>query len=269
MTTMQTNNTQSNDYTIAAVDRAMELLETLGRLGPSSLADLAKEANCTRTGAFRLLRTMSARGFVVQDGPRGNWRLGARLGALRHIASEQGALATTAAPRLAMLAKEIGEVVYLLQRSGVEAEILAIHQGRPELHRYGAVGVRRPLHAGGGRLLLAYAPGIVLEQLFAMPLPRFTPVTVTDPKRITSELARIRTRGWLMTENEAELGTASINVPIRDESNEVVASVTVFGPTMRLRGTRPRELLPKIMQAADDISRMLGWNDRRGSRPSS
>lgn len=260
---------QPNDYTIAAVDRALGLLEILGRIGPTNLADLAQEAQCTRTGAFRLLRTMSARGFVVQDGPRGNWRLGARLGALRHIASEQGALAITAAPRLAMLAQEIGEVVYLLHRSGVEAEILAIHQSKTELHRYGAVGVRWPLHAGGGRLLLAYAPGIVLEQLFSMPLPRFTPVTITDPKRITGELARIRTRGWLITENEAELGTASIGVPIRDESGEVVASTTVFGPTLRLRGTRLRELLPKVMQAADDISRILGWNDRRGTGPSS
>ena len=137
------------------------------------------------------------------------------------------------------------------------------------MHRYGDVGVRRPLHAGGGRLLLAYAPGIVLEQLFSLPLRRFTPVTITDPGRITAELTRIRTRGWLITENESELGTVSIGAPIRDETGAVIASVTIFGPNMRLRGTRPRELLTKILQAADDISRMLGWNDRRGTKPRS
>ena len=258
---------RNNDYTIASVDRALGLLEILGRIGPTNLAHLAKEAHCTRTGAFRLLRTMQSRGFVVQDGPRGNWHLGARLDALRQVASEQGALIVTAGPRLASLAQEIGEVVYLLRRSGLEAEILAIHQGKGELHRYGAVGVHRPLHAGAGRLLLAYAPNMILEQLSATPLPRYTPVTITDPKRITADLARVRTRGWLITENETELGTASINAPVRDEAGEVVAMVTIFGSTLRLRGSRPRELLPKVIQAAEDISRTLGWNDRRRTKP--
>lgn len=254
---------QANDYTIAAVDRAIALLEVLGRLGPTNLADVAREARCTRTAAFRLLRTLDARGFVVQDGPRGSWRLGARLAALGAAAGTQGALAITAAPRLERLARESGEVVYLLGRSGLEAEILAIHQNDPKLYRYGAVGVRRPLHAGAGRLLLAMAPEMVQVQVLAVPLPRYTPVTITDPSKIAADLRRIRERGWLITESEAEAGTVSINAPIRDSAGQIPASVTIFGPALRLRGNRARELLPLVIDAVTDISRALGWNDRR------
>ncbi|MEA2789067.1 MAG: hypothetical protein QOG73_1473, partial [Acetobacteraceae bacterium] len=72
----------SRDYNIAAVDRTLDLLESLSRLGPASLAALAESAGCTRTAAFRLLRTLQARGFTIQDEARGLWRLGARWNAL-------------------------------------------------------------------------------------------------------------------------------------------------------------------------------------------
>lgn len=254
---------QANDYTIAAVDRAIALLEILGRIGPASLARLAKEADCTRTGAFRLLRTMSARGFVVQDGPRGIWRLGARLGVLRQSATDQGALASTAGPRMATLANETGEVVYLLERAETQMTILAVAQTNPDLRRYAAPGDLRPLYAGSGRLLLAAAPETIQTQVLAATLPRHTPVTITDPKRIASDLVRIRTRGWLITESEVEMGGVSITAPIHDATGQVIAALSVLGPALRLRGQRPRALLPLVLAAATDLSRMMGWNDRR------
>ena len=256
---------QANDYTIAAVDRAMALLEILGRIGPASLAKLAREAGMTRTGAFRLLRTMAGRGFVVQDGPRGGWRLGARLGALRAQAAEQGALAIGAEPRMAALARESGEVVYLAERADLRMRILAVVANDPTLRRYATPGDLMPLYAGSGRLLLAAAPETVQTQILATVLPRHTPATLTDPKRVAADLVRVRTRGWLITESEVDLGAVSVNAPIRDAVGQVVAALCITGPALRLRGTRPRTLLALVQNAALDISRMLGWQDRRAT----
>src|SRR3954466_6897086 len=83
----------ARDYSIAAVDRALDLLEALARTGPAPLAVLAESAGCTRTAGFRLLRTLQSRGFAIQDESRGLWRLGARWSVLGRAASEQGALA--------------------------------------------------------------------------------------------------------------------------------------------------------------------------------
>jgi DNA-binding IclR family transcriptional regulator len=254
---------QANDYTIAAVDRAIALLEILGRIGPASLAKLAREAEMTRTGAFRLLRTMGGRGFVLQDGPRGSWRLGARLGALRTQANEQGALAMGAEPRMASLARDSGEVVYLAERADLRMRILAVSANNAALRRYAAPGDFTPLYAGLGRLLLAAAPETVQTQVLAGVLPRHTPATLTDPNRVAAELVRVRTRGWLITESEVEMGAVAIGVPVRDATGQVVAALSIVGPALRLRGTRPRALLALVQDAAQDISRLLGWQDRR------
>jgi len=248
----------ARDYSIAAVGRALDLLEALSRIGPSPLAALADEARCTRTAGFRLLRTLEARGFAIQDEARGMWRLGARWGVLGRAAVEQGALAATAMPFLAALGKTSGENVYLRIRDGLESETIAIYQADPGLRLYSEIGKRQPLHAGSSRLLLAHAPEAVQTQVLAQRLPRFTPATRTDSAWIAADLQRIRTRGYLLTTDEVVAGAATVAAPVRDASGQVVAVLSVSAPTMRMRPPRPRALLPVVMDAAVKLSRILG-----------
>jgi len=249
---------QARDYSIAAVDRALDLLEALARVGPAPLAVLAETAGCTRTAGFRLLRTLQARGFAIQDDARGLWRLGARWGVLGRAAAEQGALAATAMPILANLGKATGENTYLRIRDGMESETVAIFQTDPALRLYTEVGKRGPLHAGSSRLLLAHAPEAVQTQVLAQRLPRFTPATRTDAAWIAADLQRIRTRGYLITADEVVAGAVGVAAPVRDASGQVVAILHLSAPSMRMRPPRPRALVPAVIEAAVKLSQALG-----------
>ena len=257
----------ARDYSIAAVDRALDLLEALARTGPAPLATLADAAGCTRTAGFRLLRTLQARGFAIQDEARGLWRLGARWSALGRAAAEQGALAATAMPFLAALGKSSNENVYLRVRDGMESETVAIYQTDPTLRVYTEVGKRLSLHAGSSRLLLAYAPEAVQTQVLAQRLPRFTPATRTDPAWIAADLHRIRARGSLVTSDEVVAGAVSIGVPVRDAAGQVVAVLSVSAPSMRMRPPRPRALVSVVTDAADQLSRALGASQHAEPTP--
>lgn len=257
------------DYSIAAVDRALDLLEALARTGPAPLATLADAAGCTRTAGFRLLRTLQARGFAIQDEARGLWRLGARWSALGRAAAEQGALAATAMPFLASLGKATNENTYLRIRDGMEAETVAIYQTDPAIRVYTEVGKRLPLHAGSSRILLAYAPEAVQTQVLAQRLPRFTPATRTDPNWIAADLQRIRNRGYLVTSDEVVAGAVSVCAPVRDAAGQVVAALSVSAPSMRMRPPRPRALVSVVMDAADQLSRALGAEQRIDPLPPS
>jgi IclR family KDG regulon transcriptional repressor len=252
------SSTSSRDYNIAAVDRTLDLLEALSRLGPASLAALAESAGCTRTAAFRLLRTLQARGFTIQDEARGLWRLGARWSALGRAASEQGALAATAMPFLAALGKATSENVYLKVRDGMESETVAIYQTDPTIRMYSEVGKRGPLHAGSSRILLAFAPEAVQTQLLAQRLNRYTPATRIDTTWIAADLQRIRTRGYLITSDEVVAGAVGIATPVRDAAGAVIAVLYISSPSMRMRPPRPRNLLPQVMDAAAKLSQALG-----------
>ncbi len=71
------------------------------------------------------------------------------------------------------------------------------------------------------------APEFAQIQVLGVPLPRYTPMTITDPRQLATELRRVRERGWLITDNEADSGTVSVNAPIRDSSGQVSASVAI------------------------------------------
>ena len=245
-------------YNIAAVDRALDLLESLARIGPATLAALAEDAGMTRTAGFRLLRTMQARGFAIQDRARGLWRLGARWGMLSRAAASQGALGATAAPILAALAAQTAENAYLVVRTGYEGEVLSLHRADLSLRVYVDVGKRFFLHAGPGRLLLAYAPETIQTQVLSQRLPRLTPATRIDSAWIAGDLERIRSRGWLITTDEMFPNASSVAAPVRDASGDVVAAIVVAAPALRMRPPRPRSLLAPVLAAASQMSEALG-----------
>jgi len=251
-------NASPPDYNVAVLDRTLDLLEALARIGPASLAALAESVGCTRTAGFRLLRTLQGRGFAIQDEARGLWRLGARWNVLGRAASEQGALAATAMPILAQLGKATGENVYMRVREGMESQTVAIYQTDPAIRMYSEVGKRGSLHAGSSRILLAFAPEPVQTQLLAQRLNRFTPATRIDPTWIAADLQRIRNRGYLITADEVVAGSVGIAAPVRDATGAVVAVVHISSPSMRMRPPRPRALLPQVIEAANRLSEALG-----------
>lgn len=260
------SDTAARDYSIAAVDRALDLLEALARIGPAPLATLAEAAGCSRTAGFRLLRTLQGRGFAIQDETRGIWRLGARWGVLGRAAVQQGALAATAMPFLTELGKATGDNVYLRVRDGMQNETIAFYQSDPALRVYTDVGKRGPLHAGSARMLLAHAPEAVQTQILAQRLPRFTPATRTDATWIAADLQRIRNRGYLITSDEVTPGAVSVTAPVRDASGQVIAALSLGAPSLRMRPPRPRNLLPQVMEAAEKLSAALGYQ-KPATRP--
>ena len=246
-------------YSVAAVERAVDLLEAMVRLGPSSLASLADAAGCTRSLAYRMLRTLEQRGFAMQDGPRGLWRLGVRNAALGRAAATQGALASAAQPVLASLAKAIGENAYLMIREGTTSQVVALHKADTRLWQLEEIGKIRQLHAGSGRLLLAYAPVKVQRQVLAERLARLTPKTRTDPVWIAADLRRIRERGYLLTVDEVDEGGIGLAAPVRDQTGEVIAALFIAASTLRLAPRRAQSLAPAVLAHAALLSETLGY----------
>jgi IclR family transcriptional regulator, KDG regulon repressor len=250
-------------YTVAAVNRALDLLDILSQDGPASLARIAGAAGCTRTAAFRLLRTMAARGYVAQDGARGLWRLGSRFSAMQGEPGIRGPVATVATPVLDRLARETHRVVYLVQRIGQEGIVIALSQTDLSQRRYSELGTALPLHAGCGRLLLAFAPEPVQAQVLAGRLSRFSPATIIDPRRLAIENRMIRGRGWFASQDELIPGSIAFSAPVRDARNTPDWMLTIACPVIRVSGVDRRVLLRIVISAAEEISTLL----RQGPAP--
>jgi DNA-binding IclR family transcriptional regulator len=251
--------TETRDYTIAAVDRALTLLETLAENPRQGVTQLSRRLGLTKTIVFRLLATLEARGFVVREGEQALYSLGYRVGVLGERAGYQNMLVAAANPVMERLREETSENINLVVREGLQSLVLATLAGRHAMRIFAMAGRHGPLHAGGGSMLvLAFAPHSVRNAVASAPLERFTPATVVDPAELLARLEKIRADDYNISIDDLDEGAFSIAAPIRNSGGDVVASISVAGAMARFDEERRDVYLRLVRDAAQEISGKLG-----------
>ncbi len=61
--------------------------------------------------------------------------------------------------------------------------------------------------------------------------------------------------------DELEVGLTAVAAPIRNAHGDVIAALSVSGPTFRLDAARLDDVVPELLAAAREISHRLGWGD--------
>jgi len=218
-------------HRIPVIDRMMEVLSQLERRdGGLTIRDLVAQLHLPRTTIYRILNTLQMHDMVHRD-EAGAYQLGRRLlGLASHVATgaSEVDLVAVAQPFLDKLGFELGEGVKLsvLDRNGVL--VLAAAQGRREYALTVAPGQRMEAHAGAAsRLLLAYLPDDELTPLVNRPLVAFTTKTLTDPRRLRTELTRIRRLGWSQDKGETAPSIHAFAAPVFDTRGQMVAALSV------------------------------------------
>jgi DNA-binding IclR family transcriptional regulator len=99
----------------------------------------------------------------------------------------------------------------------------------------GWIGREMPAHTvSGGKVMLAYLPDGRVDQILAHELKSATPQTITSPAELRQELGWIRARGYGMAEGELEEGLSAVAAPIWNHEGQVVAIISISGPSFRL-----------------------------------
>jgi DNA-binding IclR family transcriptional regulator len=93
-------------------------------------------------------------------------------------------------------------------------------------------------------------------------LPTYTPLTITRKADLRDEIERVREQGYAVAVDELEVGLTAAAAPIRNAHGDVVASMSVSGPTFRLSQGRVDEVVKLLVDAAEEVSHRLGWGQR-------
>lgn len=246
---------------IQSIERAASILRLLSGRRRLGVVDLAGEMDLPKGTVHGILQTLREVGFVEQDPDSGKYQLGA---AMLHMGSsylDGNELRTRALNWSDSLAARSHEAV----RIGTlhEGQVLIVHHVfRPDDTVQALdVGALRPLHASAlGKVLLA-SHEYLLPEIARAGLTAYTPNTITDPRRLRDELAKVREQGYAFTASELLRGDASIAAPIEDRRGATVGAMGISGPSDRLLTAhrRPRaDLLGYVREAARAVSRELG-----------
>lgn len=137
--------------------------------------------------------------------------------------------------------------------------VAAAHSPQP-VRPAAEVGSRNPLHSTGiGKALLAFADDESRTRLLASVRQKKTPHTIVDAELLLEELERVRQRGYAIDDVENEEGVRCVAVPVRDHRGETVAAISVSAPAYRFSIQDVIELAPFVQEAADQLSRQIGY----------
>jgi DNA-binding IclR family transcriptional regulator len=247
---------------VQSVDRALSILEVLARVGEAGVTEIAAELDVHKSTAFRLVATLEAHRLVEQAGDRGRYRLGVGVLRLAGATTARLDLVQEARPICRQLAADTGETVNIAVLSESSALYLDQVAGSSALQPHNWVGQHIPLHAtSNGKVLLSGLDQPGLDAILGK-LPTYTPSTITRKAKLREELDRVREQGYAVAVDELEIGLTAAAAPIRNVHGDVVASMSVSGPTFRLTADRIDGVVSRLVDAADEVSHRLGWGQR-------
>ena len=213
-------------YNVPAVDKAVTLMQILCEATePMSLTEISKAVGTNNNMAYRILRTLQARGWVIQEQPGPKYHMS--LLPFHHTskpASRLNLVVATSKPMNEFWNKH-GECCYLGVLDGDRVLYVDTREqvGGP---------IKISVNTGGRYLLHIAAPGKVLltgneeatKLCLAGGLERFTENTFCTEDSFRKELQITKDRGYAFDDEEGARGLICMSVPIFDSEKKVVGS---------------------------------------------
>jgi IclR family pca regulon transcriptional regulator len=253
---------------VQSLERGLAVIRAFGAETPElTLSDVARSTGLTRAATRRFLHTLVDLGYVRTDGRL--FALTPRVLELGYAFLSSLTLPEVAEPHLERLVAEVHESSSVSVLDGDDVVYVARVPTRRIMRVSINLGTRFPAYATSmGRVMLAGLPEPELDAyLERVQLQQLSPRTTTTAPALRAELARVRSQGWAIVDQELEDGLRAVAAPIHDRGGVVVAAVNLSAHASRasMESVR-RELLPALMATAARIEADLRIASSTGPR---
>lgn len=240
--------------TVRAVERALDILLCFTDTTELGLSEIANRIGLHKSTVHRLLASLEHKGFVLRDPQSDKYRLGFRIWELSANLTQSDDPAVILLPEMEQLRDQLGETISLYVRDGLERIRIQAVQSNQPIRRVAPVGVRLSLAVGASsKVLVAYADEQVLQQLLSTPdWPHWI-----NKQQYVEQLEDIRRKGYATSVEEREIGAAAVAAPIFNRQGQVIAALSVSGPSNRLTPEKMEEFSGAVMEAAARMGKMV------------
>ena len=239
---------------LKSLEKSLDVLDLFVECNTGmTLKEIAGMTKLNTSTAFRIVNTLERRQYLTRNEDSKQYRLGPKALALGYSSHWTENIVTLAKPYLRRLQQEFNETASIYVAEGDSRICLDHVESTHSLRRVIPLGESLPVYKGAaGKVLVAWD-------------------NKDEQKRISekhgglseSELSMIRHNGYAVTQDESEHGLFALAVPIFNFEEQVVASLTVAGPSMRFYDSIRQKMLFTMSQYASEISYALGCRKER------
>jgi DNA-binding IclR family transcriptional regulator len=220
---------------------------------------IAEALQLPKSTVSNVLSVYESRGFVKRDAHSGKFKLGIKALELSNHTYQTNDVRRILQPFMQELGRYSMENVLLATYNGGGVVYIgAVHEERTTFNGRYLIGVRAPVYCTGvGKAMLAFLGEKELRWVLEKGLRPFTENTITDEAGLRRELETIRGQGYAVDNMEHEFGIKCVAVPVRDSEGEVVAGLSISGPSLRMSEEKIQDYSRHLMDAVHRASGML------------
>ena len=262
--TMKKTEIEPSKKTIGSVAKSVEIIDLItaskDELGAT---EISSKLNMNVSGTYHILNTLKSCAMIEQNPKTKKYRLGLKLWRIGKKAREQNQLGLFMQPFLKELRDLTNETANLTILDQREIIYIAQEESNRFAKMFTRIGARAPLYcSGAGKVLLAFQPEEQQEHLInSLQFQAFTPKTITSAEHLKNALAEIRAQGYAFDEEEREEGISCIAAPVFDFDGEIIAAMSISGPTSRFHPENRREWTRALVKLAQRVSDHLRNGD--------
>ena len=234
MTLTDTTSTLSKRDWIAGLQNGLVMMECFDEANPRLTASQAGgRCGLSRTAARRYLLTLQHLGYVASDGKL--FWLTPRVLRLGQSYLDSARLPRLVQPFLQRITAGTQENAYVSVMDGNDVIYLARNGPSRVMNTGYVLGARVPAQvtAAGMVMLAMQSPEWQAGWLAALKLKAYTSHTIGSIDSMKDELAKVRTQGWALSEQQLELNHRGIAVALRDHHGDVAGALSVTMPMGR------------------------------------
>lgn len=247
--------------TVPAVMRAARLLDVLSAAErPLTLAALTAELGLPKSSVHGLCKSLVETGLVMRFADN-TYHLGVRVVDLAHSFLARTDLTTEFIRILEEMNPLPEESIVLSVLDGADVVYVACRKGTRAFGFDFRFGMRLPANcASSGKALLSTLPVETIQQFGERGgLKALTEKSITDPRLLSEELARVRSDGYAVDEEETRLGMVCFGAPVFGASApQAIAAVGISMPKAALSPGEREKIVAVAKDVAQALSARLG-----------
>ncbi|CEJ14793.1 Transcriptional regulator KdgR [bacterium YEK0313] len=226
---------------VGLLKKALQILDLFTEERPNwTQADLARETKLARSTLGRLVRFLSAAGYLMEQ--RGRYTLGFAAIDLGRRAQLQFDLVGLCQSLLEDLAQATAETVILTGYDEIHASVVCLAQipsRQGGLRVFENIGTAYPLHSGAtAKAVLAFLAQQQIDSILRGDLTGVNPATTMSADALRRQIEEVRTAGFVVTYEETYPGVVGIAVPVLTPRRQPLGSIAIAAPIQRMDQAR-------------------------------
>lgn len=248
---------------VQSIDRATAILECFNEEKRElKLSEISEKLGLNKSTVHGIITTLKYHGFISQNEETQKYRLGIRFIEFGDLVINSLNIRNAALSVIDDVCEKIEETIHVAMLDGLDVVWIEKKECTKSIKTSTKIGARLPAYTtADGKVILCYLDKDKIKAYLPKKIPQYTKNTITNKTEFFKRLDEIKEKGYTIDNEEFVEGIKCVAAPIFDHEGNVRFSLSTTGPAFRMTDEKIKELVIIIREAANEISRRIGYKE--------